>query len=146
MSSDLENSFPNLVSTEYKITSPIDLGYNCIAWAAGDQNNWWWPDEDEIFYWPVDAPRENTIEAFIQAYSLYGYSICENSSLEEGFEKIALYADVNGEPTHAARQLSNGKWTSKLGECEDIEHELEGLFGDVYGSTAQFLKRPIISS
>ena len=31
--------------------------------------------------------------------------------LEPGFEKIALYADNSGKPTHAARQLDNGRWT-----------------------------------
>jgi hypothetical protein len=45
--------------------------------------------------------------------------------------------------THAARQLDNGKWTSKLGQLEDIEHEsLEALSGAVYGSVVQVLKKP----
>lgn len=133
--------FPNLRNNNYIITSPKTEDYNCIAWAASDQDNWWWPDEDELYYWPDEAPRENTIEAFIQAYGLMGYVICDNNDLEEGFEKIALYA-LNGEPTHAARQLNNGNWTSKIGSCEDIEHTLDGLVGNVYGIVAQFLKRP----
>lgn len=28
--------FPGLSSTSFKITSPFDPTYNCIAWAAGD--------------------------------------------------------------------------------------------------------------
>ena len=28
--------------------------------------------------------------------------------------------DTNGKPTHAARQLSSGLWTSKLGKLQDI--------------------------
>ena len=52
-------------------------------------------------------------------------------------------ATSDGEPTHAARQLPNGKWTSKLGRWEDIEHDLEGLTGEMYGSVQQILKRQI---
>jgi hypothetical protein len=59
-----------------------------------------------------------------------------------GLEKVALYADANGCPTHVARQLPNGRWTSKLGELEDIEHDLPALEGDLYGSVTLVLKRP----
>jgi hypothetical protein len=72
-----------------------------------------------------------------------GFSPCEDAGLEVGFEKIALYATSDGEPTHAARQLRNGKWTSKLGRWQDIEHELEGLVGEMYGTVKQILKREI---
>jgi hypothetical protein len=37
--------------------------------------------------------------------------------------------------------LPTGKWTSKLGALEDIEHELEGLIGDRYGKIGQILKK-----
>ncbi len=44
------------------------------------------------------------------------------------FEKIAIYVDTDGVPTHAARQLPDGSWTSKLGDWEDIQHQtLEAL-------------------
>lgn len=39
-------------------------------------------------------------------------------------------------------QLSNRKWTSKLRLWEDIERELKGLTGEMYGSVQQILKRP----
>jgi hypothetical protein len=84
---------------------------------------------------------ELTIAAFIQAYATRGYVPCDRADLEPGFEKIALYATVDGEPTHAARQLPNGKWTSKLGRWQDIEHELEGLVCEMYGTVHQILKR-----
>jgi hypothetical protein len=32
-------------------------------------------------------------------------------------------------------------WTSKLGRIEDIEHELNGLEGQEYGTVKQFMKR-----
>jgi hypothetical protein len=68
---------------------------------------------------------------------------CLCHALEVGFEKIALYATPDGEPTHAARQLLNGKWTSKLGRWQDIEHELDGLVGELYGTVRRILKRTI---
>jgi hypothetical protein len=37
----------------------------------------------------------------------------------------------------------SGKWTSKIGELEDIEHDgLSALEGKAYGTLAQILKRP----
>ena len=139
VSERIERVFPNLKDTYYRITSPQTEKYNCIAWAANDQKNWWWPIYSG--HWPQEAPRENTVRAFIIAYGLIGYSVCDNGDLELGFEKIALYT-LNGEPSHAARQLNNGNWTSKLGIWEDIEHTLEGLTGNFYGVVAQFFKRP----
>jgi hypothetical protein len=50
--------------------------------------------------------------------------------------------DAQGSPTHAARQLDNGRWTSKLGELEDIEHSLRDLEGAAYGTVVQVMKRP----
>jgi|GEM_PF-3681614 len=56
----------------------------------------------------------------MQAFATLGYEVCDNVELEPGFEKIALYAGADGIPTHAARQLQAGPWTSKLGRMEDI--------------------------
>ena len=58
-------------------------------------------------------------------------------------EKVAIYL-LNGMPTHAARQLSTGKWTSKLGLSIDIEHDSpDVLDGPEYGKASIFLKRKI---
>ena len=85
-----------------------------------------------------------TINAFTQAYQTIGYEVCDRPNLERGFQKIAIYADSAGKPTHAARQLPNGKWTSKLGQDEDIEHEtLEGLTGESYGNVACIMRKII---
>ncbi len=61
--------------------------------------------------------------------------------LNFGFEKVALFVDAAGMPTHAARQVNSGAWTSKLGNSEDIEHELRALEGDIYGTVRLILKR-----
>jgi hypothetical protein len=137
-----EDEFPNLGATEYQITSNPSRNYNCFAWAAGEDDRWWNPlTPENPYYWPDGVPAELTITAFIQAYQTLGYEPCDSSDLEECFEKIAIYATPDGEPTHAARQLLNGKWTSKLGRWEDIEHELDGLSCEMYGTVKQILKR-----
>ena len=56
--------------------------------------------------------------------------------------KVALYADEWGGWTHAARQLADGWWTSKLGPAEDILHRTpSALVGVVYGEVREFMKR-----
>jgi hypothetical protein len=61
-----------------------------------------------------------------------------------GREKVALYA-VDAVPTHAARQLPNGWWTSKLGPNVDIEHaDLSALADGVYGMPAALVYRDIL--
>jgi hypothetical protein len=40
----IEQNHPNLAIAGYKITSPDTTDYNCIAWAAGSTEEWWWPD------------------------------------------------------------------------------------------------------
>jgi hypothetical protein len=60
---------------------------------------------------------------------------------EPGFEKVALFSD-GLYYTHAARQLASGKWTSKLGKAEDIEHDTpDDLAGGVYGDVVQVMRR-----
>lgn len=142
-SQEIEASFPNLRKSGYSITSPATIEYNCIAWAAGDTGAWWEPDPMNLYYWPPTIPRINNVEAFIKAYESLGYNICKDGKYEEGFEKIAIYVDVNRKPKHAVRQLNSGRWTSKLGRLEDIEHTtLDSLCGSVYGTVAVFMKRP----
>jgi hypothetical protein len=137
----LELRYPNLAITEYTVTSPKSQEYNCFAWVAGDQERWWQPTPEDEFYWVQGVPMEESLSAYIQAYQTLGYVTCDNSILEIGYEKIALYVNDDGVPTHAAKQLLTGKWSSKLGWLEDIEHELEGLTGEKYGKIGQILKR-----
>jgi hypothetical protein len=136
----LAAAFPLLRSEDFLTTSEATKDYNCIAWAAGQTDAWWWPDDHKQAYWPEGAPREETLEAFFQTFGLLGYVPCQDDQLESGQEKVALYA-LNGKPTHAARQLPDGQWTSKLGKEVDITHTLRGLEGPRYGKVAAFLKR-----
>jgi hypothetical protein len=135
--------FPSLRASDYEITSSSSLLYNCFAWVARDITAWWEPDPFNEYFWPSGAPREYSIHAFVEAFRTLGYHRCENPSLEPGFEKIALFAFPDGTPTHAARQLADGRWTSKLGSFEDIAHSgLASLEGPAYGSVVACLRRP----
>ncbi len=141
--SDIEACFPQAVEDGYDITSVQTPRYNCIAWAVNDTRRWWWPDPSPFAYWPPNIPRENTLPRFIEAFRTLGYEPCANPGLEPDFEKIAVYADDDGSPTHAARQLETGFWTSKLGREEDIEHHtLAGVEGQQYGHVVLLLQRP----
>ena len=53
---------------------------------------------------------------------------------------------AEGLPTHMARQLASGQWTSKLGKSVDIEHELHALAGERYGEVVRVLARPVAPS
>ena len=140
---ELEQYFPDLGHTAYRRASPATAEYNCIAWAAHDQGQWWWPDVMGQGYWPPGAAREETLQAFEEAYGTLGFTRCESQDFESGFEKVAVYAKKSV-PTHAARQLPDGRWTSKLGPLEDIDHDvLDAVEGDLYGEVALLLKRPI---
>lgn len=139
---EIERFFTNLRISGYSITSPETSEYNCIAWAAWDSEVWWWPDAQYLYYWPPEIPRTETLEAFVKAFEIFGYRVCNSIAHEEGFEKVAIYTDTYGKPTHAARQLSSGNWTSKLGQLEDIEHsKLDDITVLQYGSVGIIMKR-----
>ena len=62
-----------------------------------------------------------------------------------GVEKVCLY-EKGGVPTHAARPLQSGRWKSKLGPDEDVEHDLSELEGKRYGRPAAWFARPVRAS
>jgi hypothetical protein len=139
------NDFPNLVASNHALTSVYDTRYNCIAWAANDTSAWWEPFNGPGIYWPPGAPTDYSIWAYAAAFATLGYVECQTPTFEDGWEKIALYAElVHGEilATHAARQLADGTWTSKLGDLEDISHaDLDALCGRAYGADVMYMKR-----
>ncbi len=137
------DALPNLRAHNYRITSPTTWEYNCIAWALGITDAWWWPAPGR--YWPENVPREESVEAFLTMFATQRYSSCSSVDVEAGVEKIALYT-ADSIPTHAARQLANGWWTSKLGPSFDIEHaNLEAVGGGVYGASVVILSREALT-
>lgn len=137
---------PDLTDQNCSVTSPASRRYNCVAWAAGNDTRWWWPDPMGIGYWPPTAPRVVSVDAFLRAYGTLGYKLCFGGALEPGVEKIVLYGKGppgSQVPTHAAYQLETGQWTSKLGPFEDISHaNAAGVEGPAYGHVICYLSRP----
>lgn len=132
--------FPQLKDEDYEQTSDQTDKYNCIAWAFKDTNNWWWPTPRYACYWPPGFERSNDLGVLVKIAEVHGYRECENGDHEPGYEKIALF--VGNGVEHAARQLQSGMWTSKMGECEDIEHKSLAPFeGDDYGKVAKYMRR-----
>ncbi len=122
-----------------RITGSATDTYNCIAWAANDTSKIWWPVGGA--YWPAGVPAEETISAFTAMFGTLGYVVGADEALEPGSEKVALFANAYDVPTHAARQLASGLWTSKIGELEVIEHELRALEGKEFGAVVVVLTR-----
>ena len=97
MVTPLEEAFPGLAKGGYRVTSPRASRYNCIAWAAGETRDWWWPGRnEEQEYWPPGVPRERTRDAFVAVFASLGYTVCEGESPEAGYEKIALFTLWHG--------------------------------------------------
>ena len=139
--------FPRLNKATFYLTSPEDPLYNCIAWAADDTTRWWWPVDYPLqmtkAYWPANVERREDLAAFVAAFATLGYEPCADGALERGFEKVALFANAQRTPQHAAKQLPSGNWSSKLGVHEDISHTVYGLEGSQYGDVVQYLRRKI---
>jgi hypothetical protein len=142
MTKKLRRLVPRLFGNQYRISSAKTKRYNCIAWAAGKTKRWW--EAPPNGYWPASVLADGSVESAVQLFEFLGYQRCANdASLDEGFTKVAVFGDADGY-THAARQLPDGRWSSKIGKLQDIEHDtLDGLTGSDYGSVVQMLKKPV---
>lgn len=141
----IDTAFPHAVSEGYRETSPQDRKYNCIAWADEINNRFMWPAKYG-FYWPQGILNEESLNAFIDLYQSSGYQKFspQTEVFDPEYIKVAIYVNTQGTPTHAARQLLNGKWTSKLGPYKDIEHEnLKALEDSDYGTVGIILRKKI---
>jgi hypothetical protein len=146
---ELVGIFPRLIGTKKKITSPCDGNYNCTAWAIEDSVRWWepygliLPSPSPPYHWPAGLPQNQSAETFVRFFELNGYERVNDSSVEPGYAKIAIYIQ-DGQFRHVARQLSATEWTSKIGEQEDITHELRALESDGpfgYGIASIFMRK-----
>ena len=132
----IERAFPCLPHSGYRVSSESSIEYNCVAYAAGKETEWWSHLPD--YYWP--APRSEFVESLIAVFTSLGFEVCDNDKQEEGFQRVAIYAkDCHW--THVAKQ-SGPRWKSKLGPDEDIEHEtLDGLAGESYGNVYCIMRK-----
>lgn len=136
-------TFPNSALEPFEVTSIATGNYNCIAWALEQTNRNYWPQPEDFFDWLPGVPRIENLESFLIFFKTAGYEVCENGLPESGFQKIALFAK-DELPTHAARQLSEDTWTSKLGVLEDVRHSLLNISGGLYGEVVVYMKRKLI--
>ena len=135
------NEFPNLYGEGFEVVARPSERYNCIAYAAGDVTEWWWPDG--INYWPSWATLDTKMESLVEALAGLGYEQCNDSTSEDGYEKVALY-EVQGEFQHAAIQMPNGRWRSKMGQGPVIEHRNpESLSGGMYGNPMTYMRKAL---
>lgn len=125
--------------------SDPDPEYNCVGWALGIRE-YMWPFAQ--YYWPIAKPLTPTVSDFEEVFALYGFSRCATELYEPGFDKIALYMRM-GVPSHVARQLPDGRWTSKCGDWIDIHHDTLGDLPErpynckvAFGGAAHWFKRP----
>lgn len=148
ISEEREKQFPFLNRSNYRKTSEQTGIYNCAAYVLGVEDVRWQPPslyEQPGTYWPPGVPENLFVSSFVKAYETHGFSLC-GDGLEPGYEKIALYAYSDGFFAHVAVQYPNGKWRSKLGTWEDIEHDTLGaLEGEspAYGYVIHLMKRSI---
>ena len=134
------SEFPNLVAEGFEIKSDPTIDYNCIAWAADDNERWWEPGVLDG-YWPAAAPQEFTFAGLIAGFATIGYEECPSADYEEGYDKVAFYGTADDNATHAAKQVGPNLWSSKCGITEDITHTLTGLVSDRYGRAMRFVRR-----
>jgi len=139
------SQFPSLDTEGFTKTSEATSAYNCFAWSLGNDTRFWAPTYGGFmtYYWPPDAPFDRKVSTFQLIFEREGYEVCASPSLELGFEKVAFYVQ-GGLVTHAARQIDDGTWTSKLGSGIDLSHTLAGLEGPLYGSVACVMRRPTL--
>jgi len=143
----VEERFPKLGPDGYGITSPRDDKYNCVAWIARDPHRWWEPGIDGCF-WPI-ANIAADLDAgdlgeYLGVFQLLGFETCSDGLLDDGVEKIAIYA-VGNDFQHVAYQRGDGGWSSKLGELNDVRHEqttsLSGSGAFEYAPVLMYMSR-----
>lgn len=130
----------------FDLKSDCDVLYNCIGFAMGLNNvcvalghplglDWCW--------WPPTAHYDENLNSLVEAFEYFGFSVCDNGHIEEGFDKVALY-EKDGKWQHAAIIEDENLYHSKMGVWWDIVHRGGDLFHDeAYGDIYKYMKRPI---
>lgn len=147
----LEKIFPNLKTTQYRLTSPEDANYNCVSWAIHNHQDesyptdWWEPAPMSKYYWPIERNEDYSLQSYQAVFEALGYSICQPTHLNEGYTRISIFSH-NGFFKHVCRQdiIKPNRWLSKIGQKVDIEHELEALSGSFYGYPTVFMEKPFV--
>jgi len=137
--SDVDRDFPALVGVDCEL-SPEDFNVNCLAYALGDNENWWEPPNGYGAYWPAGFPADLTVQTVESIIRLHGFTVEIDRDAAPENDAIAIYAEGN-EWTHFAK-FSDGSWSSKLGDGHDVcGVKLEHLEGKLYGEVRKILSR-----
>ena len=133
--------FPNLTTENFETVAPPSDDYNCIAYAANDTGKRW--DYHLGRYWPPWATRSSSMQSLKEVFAGLQYEECNDGNHEAGYQKLALY-EAGGAAQHAAVQMPNGRWRSKMGPGPVIEHDSpESLSGGMYGEPTVFMRRAV---
>lgn len=127
--------FLKLFPNSFVAVGPATERYNCIACSLGIRNEVVWPGA--------------ALESFDRLYQDHGFRPLTtlDTTLDPALEKVVLFGKtLSGgalTATHAAKQLADGDWLSKLGDTPLIRHRaLESLSSDVYGQPVRVYARP----
>jgi hypothetical protein len=125
----------------YTKTSDETILYNCVAYVLGEYDKIYSSYEEEGI-WIDGLEKTHTPKNYADFFKkIKGFEICKNADFDDKYEKIAIYG-LEDEFLHVAIQLQNGKWSSKIGEYEDIEHNsLKAVGGGRYGYPIIFMQR-----
>jgi hypothetical protein len=102
MMARLESTFPNLRGSVYSVESNDTVNYNCIAWAADNTQSLVAALPTRLLAFGI-ASRGNVGERH-RRFPGSRDKPTDNNQLELGNEKVAIYVNANGTPTHMARQ------------------------------------------
>ena len=135
----IQRHFPNLIKgNNFAFTSEQTEDYNCIAWITEVIDDW-----KQLYEENGNVIRNS--ENYISYFRDLGFEITDKLDLEDNTLKIVIYIESNSNHfKHVARQLNTGKWTSKLGDWEDIQHDTPNdLVGQSYGDKLVIMSRKI---
>ena len=93
------NWFPALrKDPNFEITSDCTPAYNCIGWALGMNDVWvgiYNPANYAWSWWPKEVRCDENKESLVELFLYFGFEISDNNLPEDGYDKVALYADLS---------------------------------------------------
>jgi hypothetical protein len=144
--------WPNTRYHPLVIKSPKTIKYNCAAFAVGQEDYWFECADESLkqlylgsceFHWPENILQNASLNAYIELYEQHGFEKLSslNADFVGGVTKIALYGKGD-DFMHASKQMPDGRWASKLGPLQDVEHDnLRVLEGPTYGMVKAIMQK-----
>ncbi len=94
-------------------------------------------------WWPEEVPCDEHKESLIALFEYFGFKLCDDASVENNYDKVALYANEEGW-THTAKVIGDNVLHSKIGTAWDIHHSGGDIFVQTeYGRIFAYMRRPI---